>query len=86
MIDITITTRLRGVLATQEGQTPCPVHRTVVKARKDIVYKEVYKTSCPRFKEWISDHKGLEFTLDVTIPQVPPNIVFGPFNFEREPI
>ena len=46
----------------------------------------VAKASCPRFKEWTSDGKGLEFTLATVVPPVPPNIVFGPFNFEREPV
>ena len=43
----------------------------------------VAKAPCPRFKEWTSDGKGLEFTLATVIPPVPGNIVFGPFNFER---
>ena len=29
---------------------------------------------------------GLQFTLPVTVPPVTPNLVFGTFNFEREPI
>ena len=32
------------------------------------------------------DGKGLEFTLLITVPPMPPKIVFGPFNFEHEPI
>ena len=40
----------------------------------------------PRFKEWTSDGKSLEFTLATVVPSVPPNIVLGPFNFEREPV
>ena len=47
---------------------------------------EVAKAPCPRFKEWTHDGKGLEFTLAITVPPMPSNIVFGPFNFEREPI
>ena len=46
----------------------------------------VAKAPCPQFKEWTSDGKGLEFTLATVVPPVPPNIVFGPFNFEREPV
>ena len=46
----------------------------------------VAKAPCPRFKEWTSDGKGLEFTLATVVPPVPGNIVFGPFNFEREPV
>ena len=46
----------------------------------------VAKAPCPRFKEWTSDGKGLEFTLATVMPPVPSNIVFGPFNFEREPV
>ena len=44
------------------------------------------KAPCPRFKEWNSDRKGLEFTLATVMPPVPCNIAFGPFNFEREPV
>ena len=44
----------------------------------------VEKAPCPRFKEWTSDEKGLEFTLPAVMPPVPNNIAFGPFNFERE--
>ena len=46
----------------------------------------VVKALCPRFKEWTSDGKGLEFTLATVMPPVPSNIAFGPFNFEREPV
>ena len=46
----------------------------------------VTKAPCPRFKEWTSDGKGLEFTLATVMPPVPGNIAFGPFNFEREPV
>ena len=46
----------------------------------------VAKAPCPRFKEWTSDEKGLEFTLATVMPPVPSNIAFGPFNFEREPV
>ena len=46
----------------------------------------VEKAPCPRFKEWTSDEKGLEFTLPAVMPAVPNNIAFGPFNFEREPV
>ena len=43
------------------------------------------KDPCPKFKEWSSDRKSLEFTLATMMPPVPSIIVFGPFNFEREP-
>ena len=46
----------------------------------------VAKAPCPQFKEWTSDGKGLEFTLATIVPPVPPIIVFGPFNYEREPV
>ena len=46
----------------------------------------VAKAPCPRFKEWTSDGKGLEFTLATVMPPVPSNFAFGPFNFEREPV
>ena len=46
----------------------------------------VAKAPCPRFEEWTSDGKGLEFTLATVLPPVPSNIAFGPVNFEREPV
>ena len=46
----------------------------------------VTKAPCPRFKEWTSNGKGLEFTLATVMPPVPSNNAFGPFNFEREPV
>ena len=46
----------------------------------------IAKAPCPRFKEWTHDLRGLEFTIPITIPPLPPNIAFGPFNYEREPI
>ena len=46
----------------------------------------VEKAPYPRFKEWTSDEKGLEFTLPTVMPSVPNNTAFGPFNFEREPV
>ena len=57
----------------------------------DVVLEELSKSKVaeepfPRFKEWTSDLRGLEFTLAVTVPPVTPIIVFGPFNFGREPI
>ena len=53
---------------------------------QQIAAPGVAKAPCPRFKEWTSDSKGLEFTLATVVPPVPPSIVFGPFNFEREPV
>ena len=57
----------------------------------DAVLEELSKSKiaeerCPRFNEWTSDLRGLEFTLAVTTPPVTPKIVAGPFNYEREPI
>ena len=46
----------------------------------------IAKVPCPRFKEWTYDLHGLEFTLPITVPPLPANIAFGPFNYEREPI
>ena len=46
----------------------------------------VAKAPFPRFKEWTSDGKGLEFTLATVVPPVLPNNLFDPFNFEREPV
>ena len=53
---------------------------------QQIAVPGVAKAPCPRFKEWTSDGKGLEFTLATVVPPVPPSIVFGPFNFEKEPV
>ena len=47
---------------------------------------KIAEETCPRCKKWTSDLRGLEFTLGVTVPPVTANIVFGPFNLEREPI
>ena len=47
---------------------------------------EVVKAPFPRFKERTHDNKGLEFTLARDHPSHIPNIVFGLFNFKREPI
>ena len=57
----------------------------------EVVLEELSKSKvaeepCSRFKEWTSNLRGLEFTLAVTVPPVTPNIVFGPYNYEREPI
>ena len=53
---------------------------------QQVVVPGVAKARCPRFKECTSDGKGLEFTLATVVPPVPPNIVFGLFNFERGPV
>ena len=53
---------------------------------QQIAVPGVAKAPCPRFNEWTSDGKGLEFTLATVVPPVPPSIWFGPFNFEREPV
>ena len=53
---------------------------------QQIATPNVAKAPCSRFKEWTNDGKGLEYTLSTVVPPVPPNIVFGPFNFEREPV
>ena len=53
---------------------------------QQIAVPGVAKAPCSRFKEWTSDGKGLEFTLATVVPPVPPSIVFGPLNFEREPV
>ena len=46
----------------------------------------IARVPCPRFKEWTHDLQGLEFTISISIHPLPPNITFGPFNYEREPI
>ena len=106
LIKSTIMTKPEKILNTQiqSPQSPCLVHRIVIRAEKTytglernptlplerimshLFQSEVTKAPCLRFKEWTSDHKGLEFTLPVVVPPVPNNVVFGPFNFEREPI
>ena len=53
---------------------------------QQIATPNVAKAPCPRFKEWTNNGKGLELTLSTVVRTVPPNIVFGPFNFEREPL
>ena len=53
---------------------------------QQIAVPGVAKAPRPRSKGWNSDGKGLEFTLANVVPPVAPNIVFGPFNFEREPV
>ena len=47
---------------------------------------KVTRAPCPRFKEWTNDHNGLDMILPVIIPPAPPNIAFGTFNYEREPV
>ena len=53
---------------------------------QQIAVPGVAKEPCPRFKEWTSHGKNLEFKLALVVLPVPPNFVFGPFNFEREPV
>ena len=53
---------------------------------QQIAVPGVAKGPLPRFKEWTSNGKGLEFTLANVVPPVTSNIVFGPFNFERKPV
>ena len=58
----------------------CPVDVILDKLSKSKVAEKPFT----RFKDWTSILRGLEFTLAVTVPSVTPNIVFGPFNFEKE--
>ena len=46
--------------------------------------ESIWHLPCLRFKQWTEDESGLEFTLGVTIPCMPPNFTFGPFNHEQE--
>ena len=46
----------------------------------------IAKAPCPTFKEWTHDLQGLEITISITIPPLPPNMAFGSFTYEREPI
>ena len=52
---------------------------------QQIATPNVAKAPCPQFKVWTNDGKSVEFMLLTVVPPVPPNIVFGPFIFEREP-
>ena len=45
---------------------------------------ETWDIPTPRFKQWTADEAGLEFTLGITIACMPPNFVFGPYNYEQE--
>ena len=77
-------------LTVRAEKTYSAVERTRDHPKDTILQKlsppGVAKAPCSRFKEWTSDGKGLEFTLETVAPSVPGNIVFGPFNFEREPV
>ena len=66
----------------QRSDTPYPVDYILSKMKDSTIAK----APCPRFKEWTYDLVGLEFTLPITVPPLPTNIAFGPFNYEREPI
>ena len=46
------------------------------------------KAPCFWFKEWTlqDDLQEQEFTLAIIVTPIPPNIAFGPFNYEREPV
>ena len=66
----------------QRSETPYPVDYILLKMKDSTIAK----TPSPRFKEWTYDPNGLEFTLPITVPPLPANIAFGPFNYEREPI
>ena len=55
---------------------------TILQKLSSTAAKALY----PRFKEWSSDGKGLEFTLATVMPSVLTNIVFGLFSFAREPV
>ena len=82
----TLVYRLSG----RADKTFSAIERTEEQSVESILQKLavpwVAKAPCPRFKEWTSDGKGLDFTLATVLPPVPANIVFGPFNFEREPV
>ena len=66
----------------QRNKNPYPIDYILSKMRDSAIAK----APCPRFKECTYDLRGLEFTLPITVPPLPPNITFGPFNYEREPI
>ena len=78
----TLTVRAEKTYSSVERSGDHPVETILEK----LSSPGVAKNPCPRFKEWTSDGKGLEFTLARVMPPVPSNIAFGPFNFEREPV
>ena len=77
-----LTVRAEKTYSSLERSGDYPVDIILEKLSSPGVAKAPY----PRFKEWTSDGKGLEFTLATVMPPVPSNIAFGPFNFEREPV
>ena len=77
-----LTVRAEKTYSSVERSGDYPVDTILEKLSSPGVAKVPY----PRFKEWTSDGKGLEFTLATVMPPVPSNIAFGPFNFEREPV
>ena len=60
----------------QRNENPYLVDYILSKMRDSTIAK----APCPRFKEWTYDLHGLEFTLPITVPPLPGNIAFGPFN------
>ena len=77
-------------IVVREEKTFSGVKRTdnhpVATILQQITTPNVAKAPYSRFKEWTNDGKGLEFTFSTVVPPLPPNFVFGPFNFEREPV
>ena len=63
-----------------EPQVIAPLKTTLA----TMSHASTWDIPCPRFKQWTADEAGLEFTLGVTIPCMPPNFVFGPYNDEQE--
>ena len=82
MVDRLVIRAEKTYTGLQRSDTPYPVDYILSKMKDSTIAK----APCPRFKEWTYDLVGLEFTLPITVPPLPTNIAFGPFNYEREPI
>ena len=63
-----------------EPQVIPPLETTLAR----MSHHSIWSIPCPRFKQWTADETGLEFTLGVTIPCMPPNFICGPYNYEDE--
>ena len=82
MVDRLVIRAEKTYTGLQRSDTPYPVDYILSKMNDSTIAR----APCPRFKEWTYDLVGLEFTLPITVPPLPTNIAFGPFNYEREPI
>ena len=63
-----------------EPQVIPPLEHTLA----NMSHTQTWEIPTPRFKQWTANEAGLEFTLGITIPCMPPNFVFEPYNYEQE--